>query len=224
MDIRALIFDFDGLILETEGPIFQSWQELYQKYGNELSFDTWGTIIGASGYEYDPYDQLEKQLGSAIQRDALELDRAQRETELIKAQPILPGVEEYLSAANKLQLKVGLASSSTFEWVEGHLSRLGLLAYFNTIKTKEDVLITKPDPELYLSVLREFDLHPDQALVFEDSPNGILAARRAGIFCIAVPNELTRRLPLSQANLILDSLTDISLEKLICKISESQTK
>jgi HAD superfamily hydrolase (TIGR01509 family) len=224
MDIRALIFDFDGLILETEGPIFQSWQELYQKYGSELSFDTWGTIIGTSGYEYDPYDQLEKQLGSAIQRDALELARAQRETELIKAQPILPGVEDYLSAASKARLKIGLASSSTFEWVEGHLSRLGLLAYFDTIKTKEDVHITKPDPELYLSVLREFDLHADQALVFEDSPNGILAARRAGIFCIAVPNELTRRLPLNQANLILDSLTDISLEKLICKVSESQTK
>lgn len=215
--IRALIFDFDGLILETEGPVFQSWQELYQSYGCHLPFAKWVTTIGTTDGG-DPLDDLEKQVGRFPDRVVIDQKRLQRELDLIAARPIMPGVQEYLEDARRLGLKLGLASSSSREWVTGHLIRLGLIDSFDCIKTRDDVRQTKPDPELYLAVLAALDIKPDQAVVFEDSPNGILAAKRAGIYCVVVPNELTRLLPIDQANKRLDSLADVPLENLLQEI------
>lgn len=220
--IRALIFDFDGLVLETEGPVFQSWQELYRSYGCYLSFAKWATIIGTTDGEFDPWDDLEKQVGRFLDRSTVDQQRLQRELDLIAARPIMPGVQEYLEDARRLGLKLGMASSSSSEWVTGHLIRLGLINYFDCIKTRDDVRQTKPDPELFLAVLAELDIRPDQAIVFEDSPNGILAANRAGIYCVVVPNELTRTLPIDQAHKRLDSLADLPLENLLQEIEVSQ--
>jgi putative hydrolase of the HAD superfamily len=81
---------------------------------------------------------------------------------------------------------------------------------------------SKPDPELYLNVLDKLGVSNSEAIVFEDSPNGILAARRAGIFTVAVPNQITRRLPLDGADLRLESLADLPLEQLLDKVAEPQ--
>jgi beta-phosphoglucomutase-like phosphatase (HAD superfamily) len=112
-------------------------------------------------------------------------------------------------------LFIGLASSSSGNWVKGHLTRLGLLDYFDVLRTREHVALTKPDPALYLAVLDELGVTPNQALALEDSPNGIRAAKRAGMYCVAVPNYLTRQLDLSEADLCLTSLAEISLESLL---------
>jgi HAD superfamily hydrolase (TIGR01509 family) len=218
--IKALIFDFDGLILETEGPILQSWQELYASHGEELTLDTWSVIIGtAEGGIFDPLEELQSRLGRPLDFARLGPPRLQRETDLIALQGPRPGVEAYLRDARRLGLKVGLASSSPCEWVTSHLERLGLLEYFDCIRASDDVRRTKPDPELYHSVLDEFGIAPDEAIVFEDSPNGALAAVRAGIYVVAVPNDLTRSLPLDHASLRLDSLADLPLEALLEKVS-----
>lgn len=219
--IRALIFDFDGLILETEGPIYQSWQEVYQQYGCELSLNEWGKIIGAAENSFDPFEALEAQVGS-VDRENLGPRRHQRELDLIYAQAVLPGVEALMQAAREKGLKLAVASSSSRSWVVGHLTRLGLLDYFDTIKTRDDVAHAKPDPELYQAVLDEFDLQPEEALVFEDSPNGILAARLAGIFVVCVPNELTRQLKTDGANLHLNSLADYALDELLEQVEEGR--
>ncbi len=216
--IRALVFDFDGLILETETPIFQSWQELYRVHGLELSFDTWSTIIGTADTDYDPLDALENQLGGLPQREEVAARRLQRESELVLAQPVLPGVHQYLQDARRLGLKIGLASSSPCDWVEGHLARLGLRRYFDEIKASDDVICTKPDPALYIAAVQGLGVRPEEAVALEDSPNGVLAARRAGLFCVAVPNELTRRLPLEHADLCLDSLAQMPLEALLAEV------
>lgn len=216
--IRSIIFDFDGLILETEGPIFQSWQELYQDYGREITIDEWGKIIGTAENTFDPLAALEEQLGQILDRASLVPRRRQRESDLIAIQPVLPGVEDYLKSARRLGLKIGLASSSSCEWVTGHLERLGLLDYFDCIKTADDVQFTKPDPELYQAVLEELGLRPQEAIVFEDSPNGILAAKQAGLICIAVPNALTRQLSTNHADFRLDSLEEMPLDELICRV------
>ncbi len=213
--IKALIFDFDGLILETEGPVYLSWQELYQSLGFNLSYETWATIIGTADGSFDPHKELESLVGGALDWDKIEPLRRTREQELVETQPILPGVEAYLKDAKRLGLKIGLASSSSCQWVTGHLTRLGLIDYFDCIYGSDDVQCTKPDPELYLAVLGMFNLRGDQAIVLEDSPNGVLAAKRAGTFCVAVPNEMTRQLPLEQADLRIDSLADLSLEELL---------
>lgn len=212
--IQALIFDFDGLILETEGPIFQSWQEIFTSYGVELTLETWGSVIGTSDH-IPPVLMLERQLGRSLDHAALNARQKAREAELIAEQPIRPGVEQYLKDAKRLGLKIGLASSSSCRWVVGHLERLGLYSYFDTICARDDVRLTKPEPELYLKALQELGVTGSQAIALEDSPNGILAAKRAGLYCVAVPNELTRQLSLELADLCLETLEDMPLEEML---------
>lgn len=219
--IRALIFDFDGLILDTEGPIYQSWQELYNSHGGEMSFAAWAEIIGTVSNEFDHFEDLEEQIGYRLDRAKLGPQRRQRELDLIATQPLEPGVDTYLQDAKRLGLKVGLASSSPCDWVTGHLSQRGLIDYFDCIFARDDVSVVKPDPELYLSVLKTLGVEAGEAFVIEDSPIGVTAAQRAGLFCVAVPNALTARLPLDHADLRLDSLTDISLEDLIEQVEAS---
>lgn len=218
--MRGLIFDFDGLIVETESPIFQSWQEVYQDHNLELPFELWATIIGRADGGFDPLDHLEEQIEKEIDRAELLRKQRSRESELIVRQPILPGVEETIRSAQRLGLKLGVASSSSCEWVTGHLSRLGLLEHFNCIRGSDDVERTKPDPTVYLLTLECLGLQAEEAFAIEDSPNGVTAAKRAGLFCVAVPNPLTRNLSLEHADLILDSLAEVPLEKLLERIDQ----
>ena len=216
--IRGLIFDFDGLILDTEGPVYQSWVELFQDHGAELQFDVWASIIGTSNIEhFDPFKLLEETIGQSLDRESLASLRYERELELCHAQPILPGVLDTIKRAKGMALNLGIASSSSRDWVVGHLSRLGLAHNFDVVHTSDDVERTKPDPSLYLLTLTSLGLQPGEAIVFEDSPNGVTAAKSAGIFVVAVPNDLTRRLSLAHADLELRSLADLSLDEIIAR-------
>ena len=220
--IKALIFDFDGLILETEGPEFQAWQEIYAEHGCVLPFERWASLIGTADAVFDVHAELEARCGRALDRDALRQRRRQRVADLIAGQAVLPGVEGYLATAGQLGLKIGVASSSTREWVCGHLDRLALHARFDAIACSDDVVRTKPDPALYLTVLAALGAEPHEAIALEDSPNGVAAARRAAIFCVAVPNALTRQLPLADADLRLNSLVEMPLEALLAHVEASR--
>ncbi|HZD56255.1 MAG TPA: HAD family hydrolase [Anaerolineales bacterium] len=215
--IRALIFDFDGLILDTEGPIYQSWRELFQKYDCDLRLETWAKIIGVPVGTLDPFTLLEEKLGYPVDRAALSPERRAREDELNARQPVLPGVEAYIAEAKRLGLGLAIASSSSCKWITRHLTRLGLLSHFDCIRASDDVDRAKPDPDLYLSALECLNVEPHQAIALEDSPNGVMAAKRAGLFCVAVPNPLTRELPLDHADLRLDTLAEMPLEELLRK-------
>lgn len=218
--IKALIFDFDGLIIDTEISSYQTWQEIYQEYDSYLPFSTWATCIGGSPQLFDPCEYLEQQIGRPIQREEIRLRRRQRHIHIVETQPILPGVEDYLLSARRLGMKIGLASSSRHEWVDSHLTRLGLIDYFDAIKCFDDVKHTKPDPELYLAVLAALGVPGSRAIALEDSPNGVTAAQQAGIFCVAIPNPVTSQLSLEHADLYLSSLTDVPLEKLLVEVQE----
>lgn len=212
--IKALIFDFDGMILETETPIYNSWNELYQSFGCKIPLASWVTLIGGKS-SFDPFAELERQVGSSLDRSALEPQRQKREMELIVSQKILPGVTEYLDDAKKSGMKIGVASSSPDWWVTGHLTRLGIKHYFDCICSRDNVERVKPAPDLYLKALKKLNLQPNEAVVLEDSPNGIKAAKTASLFCVAVPNDMTRDLCLDQADLKLYSLLDMPLKEVI---------
>jgi HAD superfamily hydrolase (TIGR01509 family) len=220
-DIRAIIFDFDGLILDTEGPVYQSWRDLFAEFNHDLPFSTWSIFIGTMEVPYEPYDLLEKQLGRTVDRQVLEQKRQHHEDSLILEKTIMPGVERYIEDSLRIGLKLGIASSSSCAWVTGHLDRLGLLHNFTCIKAADDVEITKPDPALYLAALSCLEVSNSQAIAFEDSPNGIMAAKRAGLTCIAVPNPLTRQMNLEQADLQLTTLLELSLEELLEHLSRN---
>ncbi len=216
--IKALVFDFDGLIVDTEMSSYQTWQEIYAEHDCQLPFSTWAICIGGSPQLFDPCEYLEQQIGRPILREEIRLRRRQRHIRMVETQPVLPGVEDYLLSAKRLGLKIGVASSSRHEWVDTHLTRLGLIDYFDSIKCFDDVKRTKPDPELYLAVLDALGVHGQQAIALEDSPNGVIAAQQAGIFCVAVPNPVTSQLSLLHADLCLSSLTEVSLEQLLAKV------
>jgi HAD superfamily hydrolase (TIGR01509 family) len=216
--IRALIFDFDGLILDTEGPIYRAWVEIYQELGADLPLSAWEAWVGGSPQGFDPCGYLESQLGRAVDRETLTERASKREEELILLESALPGVEEYIAAARRLGLKLGVASSSDCPWVYRHLERLGLREQFDSIKCAEDVKNVKPSPDLYLAVLDDLGVGPEEAIALEDSPNGITAAQAAGLFCVVVPNPLTFQMPTDHADLHLASLTELPLEGLLSRV------
>ena len=221
MHTKALIFDFDGLILDTETPEYQVWQAIYREHGFELPDDEWGKIIG--GYGISRFDAAEHlALLSQGRLDSVSLrDRHRSESHAITlAQAVLPGVIDYLHEAKPLGLKLAIASSSPHSWVDTHARRLGVFDEFDSVICADDVAPgrTKPNPDLFLMALDRLKARANEAIVFEDSPNGVRAARSAGIFVVAVPNTVTSQLSIGNANLTLRSLTDLSLAALLDKV------
>ncbi|HKV86836.1 MAG TPA: HAD-IA family hydrolase [Candidatus Dormibacteraeota bacterium] len=215
---RAVVFDFDGLILDTEEPIYRSWLEVYEAHGVELPFERWILTVGSTDTAFHPQRHLEERLGRPLPKEVLDR-RAGRRTELILANRVLPGVVAHLDRARELGIKVGLASSSTQEWVRGHLARLGILDRFECLRCRDDVARAKPEPDLYIAVLECLGVAAAEAFAVEDSPNGVAAARRAGLRCVAIPNSITERLDLTEADVLVRSLADVTFDELVTKLS-----
>lgn len=213
--IKGLIFDFDGLILDTETPEFVVWQEIFQGYGQNLPINEWQAAVGASFASFEPVAYLASKIDRPLDRDAIHAVHRQRSLEIIQRQPTQPGVVEFLREASQSHLRLGIASSSPTQWVIPFLKRLELEKYFSKVVCKDHVTNIKPHPELFLRCAAELGVEKHEAIIFEDSPNGICAAAAAGIFCVAVPNALTRQMDLSQADLILDRIDQLPLEKLL---------
>ena len=222
MAIRAFLFDFDGLIIDTELASRAGWELLYRDHGHELPPDLWATVVGTYG-AWDPMAHLEELVGEPLEREALNERRYAHEIALIEAEELRPGIAEYLAAARQHGLKRAIVSSSNRHWVETHLERLEAAVGWDAICTAEgDRSRAKPAPTLYLEALDALGVAAAEAVAFEDSPNGVRAAKEAGIFCVAVPNEVTRDLGLDEAgaDLVLDSLADLPPDELLGRFSE----
>lgn len=215
--LKALIFDFDGLVLDTETPEFLAWQKIYSENGYELPFEEWEKIIGGYGIStFDAADHLALLSSGKIDSVSSRAHYRKDADEMILASSILPGVINLIHSAKLQGLKVAIGSSSPHTWVDGHTQRLGIYDLFDLIVCQDDVEKgkTKPFPDIYLKVLERLEIQNDEAVVFEDSPNGVLASQRAGIFVVAVPNPLTLRLNV-QGDLTVPSLEEISLKDLM---------
>ena len=216
MTIRGLLFDFDGLLVDTETPSRLVWEELYREHGHELPHDRWATLIGTIGAPFDPFGHLEELVGRRLDEQALTTRRRAREYELIDLEELRPGVEEYFAEAERLGLRTAVVSSSDDDWIARHLGRLGHLEGLDTIVAANgDTARAKPRPDLYLEALDRLALEAHESIAFEDSPNGVTAAKAAGLICVAVPNPMTATLALDDADLVVESLTDIPLRELL---------
>ena len=214
--IKALIFDFDGLILDTETPEFETWREIYHEFGQDLSIELWGQSVGGrAATNFRPLPHLESLLGRDLAPLNLSTRATERKLARILTLPPLPGVQAALRAARRLGLKLAVASSSHHSWVDGHLTRLGLTYFFQTIQCADDVPHVKPEPDLYLAALDALGVSADEAIAFEDSPNGVTAARRAGLFVVAIPNPVTAQLKFEGESLRLGSMDEVELDELL---------
>lgn len=216
--IEAVVFDFDGLIFDSETHEYECVRELFAEHGAELPLEVWGACVGREAGFFDPYAYLEASAGVTLDRAEADRRRHERFHQRIQGEGPIAGVEEALRAARALELRVGLASSSGRGWVEGQLRRLGLLHFFDCLRTADDVERVKPEPDLYLSVLRCLGVPPAHAVAFEDSPNGALAAARAGMYCVVIPNRVTERLAFGEHDLRLESLMQAELAGLLARI------
>jgi len=215
--IRAVIFDFDGLIVDTESTGFHTWTEIYAEHGHELPLERYAQVIGSdfSSSSYDPRKDLETLTGSLFDWEAVEVKRKDRERELRKSLLIHPGVVDRLAEARALGLATAIASSSPRFWIDSWVDQLGLHDCFDHITTVDDTGKVKPDPSLFLHAAKSLGVAVEEALIFEDSLNGLTAARAAGIRCIVVPGPMTRHLDFTGALRRVDSLTDVSLKEFV---------
>lgn len=212
--IKALVFDFDGTILDTETQHYNAFQELYQEHGSNLPLEVWGECIGTHS-DFNPYEYLERQINKKLDHDKLREQKTERALALILEQQPLPGIEDYLEAAKELGLKIGLASSSSRKWVEEHLGRSGLMHHFEVIKTADDVTNVKPDPALYVEAVKALGVRPDEAIAFEDSVNGSVAAKKAGLYCVAIPNPVTMHMAFTEVDHVMETMAEMKLTALI---------
>jgi putative hydrolase of the HAD superfamily len=214
MAIKAVIFDFDGTIIDTETIWYQVFEELLkEKFNIELPLEEFAKSIGTTDEGFFQY--LEAQTGMKV--DSKKINKLAHERFLEKKGilEVREGVVEKLEEARELRLMIGLASSSSREWVEGFLRQFQLWDYFSVIKTREDVVKVKPDPALYLKALEELQVEPQEALAIEDSLNGALAAIEAGMRCIVIPNQVTSFLTFHEKTIRSESFVDFSLKQII---------
>jgi HAD superfamily hydrolase (TIGR01509 family) len=217
----AVIFDFDGLIIDSETPLFDIWSEIYQQHGAELKLADWQHALGTED-GFDPYADLAARTGHTLARDEWAPRVGSEHWRRCETQPLLPGVADRLAEARALGLRTAVASSSLARWVLPWLERHGLAPLFDTVCTREDVAAVKPAPDLFLLAAERLGVAPEECVVFEDSPNGLRAARAAGMWAVAVPNLLTRPLELPSHDLALESLAQRTLVELRAALRQSR--
>lgn len=211
--IRALIFDFDGLILDTETPLIDAYEIVHAENGVPFDRALFIRSVGHADYAFDPWHGFSPH----ADRAGLEVTRRAHKERLLLQNQILPGVVALLDAARARALRIGLASNSQHAWVEPHLERLGLRDRFEFLACREDAPSPKPEPDLYKLVLNHFGLRGHEAIAFEDSHTGTLAAKRANLRAVAAPGPSTAHHDFSLADLVVASLADVDLDDLLTR-------
>jgi HAD superfamily hydrolase (TIGR01509 family) len=220
--IRALLFDFDGLLVDTESPSYAAWADVYRQHGHELTIDTWSAAIGTLE-GFNPFEDLEGRLGYPLDRESVNAARRAAEDAATELEELRDGVADYLHEAQRLGLARAIVSSSGHDWISRHLARLDLREGWSCIVAANgDASRAKPRPTLYLEALERLGVAPDEAIAFEDSPNGITAAKAAGLYCVAVPNATTQSLNVTHADLVLRSLEEVPLPELLRRVEQDR--
>ncbi|MEM9015387.1 MAG: HAD-IA family hydrolase [Verrucomicrobiota bacterium] len=211
---EALLFDFDGLILDTEVPVYEAWRHNYEAHGYDLPLETYVQCVGSNFHRFDPKAHLDGLVDEEIDWSYWDTKREKTAYDLTLELAPFPGVVPLLEEARARAVPCVVASSSPRSWVEDHLGRLGLLPFFTATRCLDDVAAAKPAPDLFLAAAEIAGTNPAEALVLEDSRNGLIAAQRAGIDCIIVPNRITQGLDFDGASAVLETLEGVTLSKL----------
>lgn len=212
MTLRAVLFDFDGLLVDTETVWFEQWRAVFEDHDLDLTTEIWGRCVGTVAT--DPHLELERELGRSVDR---QIGRAadSRADAGCRNLDLREGGWELLSTIDDAGLHRAVVTSSPTIWVEEHLERLGCDGWAAIVSADGDPERSKPSPTLYLEALDVLEIAPEEAVVLEDSTNGIIAAKAAGLTCIAVPNRVTRAFDLSAADQVVESLNDVDLQLVV---------
>jgi HAD superfamily hydrolase (TIGR01509 family) len=218
--IKGVIFDLDGVIISSKMAEYESWRRVFKAYNCNLNIKKWIKIIDNPEGVFDPARILFKECKYNNKVNIEEVNRIRGNLYECLRNTLLPfpGIVNFIKECSEKGLLIGLASNGTHEKAKFHLTRLNLMKYFNSIKCRDDVANKKPAPDIYKAVLEYLKIEPGEAIVFEDSPPGILAAKAANIYCVAIPNLITKYLDLKEADKIILKAKSLSLDDLISKI------
>jgi HAD superfamily hydrolase (TIGR01509 family) len=212
----GIVFDFDGLILDTESNEFDAWDALHRRYtGTPLERRLWLESIGRKELVGDPIRALRERADFTAIREEYRLDRDRRN----HASDVRAGVLEWLTEARRRRIPVAMATSSGDGWADGHLCRLGLRDHFVAISCVRDGVPGKPAPDLYLLACEALGAEPARTLAIEDSPPGVRAAKAAGLWCLAVPSPMTAGLDFGGADLVVESLAETSYDAVVALLA-----
>lgn len=211
----AVLYDFDGLVLDTETPEFETVSEIFREHGHEVTRDEWVAIIGTADHPHWS-DVLEQAVGPLPDREAVIERRRSRHRDRIAREQLRPGVVELAMSAHHAGVGVAIASSSPLDWVLGHLRRFAVDHLFPVRATRDDVgrWRTKPHPDLFLLAAERLGVDPALCVVLEDSEPGVAAAKAAGCVAVAVPAGMTAHLRFDEADLVVPSVADLDLARL----------
>jgi HAD superfamily hydrolase (TIGR01509 family) len=222
--LEAVVFDFDGLIIDSEWAIYETACAAFAVHGHELTVEAWATIIGLGDDDEDhAWSLLLAAMGiEDLDRAAFSVthaaqDRADRDT-----LPLLPGVEVLVDSLTSAGVPIGVASSSSLGWLERHLGRLGLLHRFGTL-VGADVVggVGKPAPDVYLRACDDLGADPTRSVALEDSAHGVTAAKAAGMRAVAVPSRITRFNDFAHADLVVGSVADLTVDQLASLVEQA---
>lgn len=211
--LRAVLFDFDGTLWDSETAVFGVFRELFADHGHELTLQTWSAAIGTFG-GFDPYEALDELVGGGLDVEQLRERTELSVREAVREEPLRPGVADFLRQLDDAGISRALVSSDRTEWLVTNLERLGCPdGWAAMICADGDVTRAKPNPHLYEAALELLDVQAAETVAIEDSPNGIRAAKAAGVPCLCVPNEATAGLDLSEADLVVPTLEGVSVDE-----------
>lgn len=208
--VRAVIFDFDGLLMDTESTSLMSWKREWARWGLALDRESFFVPHGGDVTEHR-YDLLAAAVGVSYDRVTSHERRTRDRDELNAALILTAGLDPWLLEARDLGLKTAVASSSHVAWVDRHLRQVARLDAFDIIIGGDLVARPKPAPDVYRLALSRLNLEGRQAVAVEDTPHGVDAAHAAGLACIAIPNPHVPAAQVSHAELVLGSATETTL-------------
>lgn len=212
--IKGLIFDFDGLILDTETAWYESYFDvLKSKYNYELDLKDFVKCVGANNEIL--FKILKEDLGNKLDEDQVFKEVQERHQNIVSEKPLREGVLDYLKEAKNLELKLAICTSSKEEWINKHLTNKGIIEYFDCFVTADDVERIKPHPDLFNQTIKSLNIDKEELLVFEDSLNGLLSSEKAGIKTVIFPNPVTEHLDFTGANKIYKNMSEIALKDLL---------
>jgi len=211
----AVVFDFDGVLIDSESPGFESHRRIYEQCGAALTVEEWCGQIGTyvEGEEEGWYLRLCERTTRSPARAVYEAERRRLFEALVPREP-MRGIRELLAELDSAGVPLAIASTAPARWVVTAAERIGVRAVFRAIVTGDEVARRKPAPGVYLEAARRLGVDPSKTIAIEDSAPGIASARAAGMPTVAIPHWLTELHDLSGADLRVAHAGELSLARL----------
>src|SRR5262245_39823949 len=213
--LAAVVFDFDGIVLDSETPEYESHRRIYERCGVPLTIADWCEAIGvwAEGHGDRRFEALCARSNEAPPREAYLAERQRIFQTLLPPEP-MRGIRELLTALDVAGIPAAIASTSSARWVIPAAERIGVRGFFDVIVTGDEVQKRKPAPDVYLEAARRLGVEPEDAIAIEDSGPGVAAARAAGMAVVAIPHWLTKTHDLRGAHLEVAHAGQLTLDRL----------